>query len=398
MTVPQTRDLVELALSKRLKQEKSRLAAAKLVRQYLTFTTGHLPNALPVAGDDAVISISAFLMSTHGRGPTVPGAALHALKVYSEALGLNLPLIAPCVIAATRAVRTKPVKQAQPFPLEFLQALETIASKPESTCFGRAVYAAGFSLMCLASMRFADTRPLSSFNRNTTAVYGFFARSKTSELPTPWAAPLVGVTNYAAWSIPIFEFRQDFWGQNSEEPCFLFPNVDPLWGIVDNTPASYRTVLSALRRLATETGTGPSDITLHSPRNFLATCANQLGWAREERETLGRWAPGSSMPNRYDMAARATELRLRYNVLETIRKGWRPADAFEIPQGATLSRNEHPTGVSKHQDAKNDCFQATQSPSGGSEDEMEQASKAGDGHWSVSSESDSGSTSPEEFR
>ena len=69
MAVPQTRDLVELALSKRLKQEKSRVAAAKLVRQYLTFTTGRTPNALPVAGDDAVISISAFLMSTHSRGP-----------------------------------------------------------------------------------------------------------------------------------------------------------------------------------------------------------------------------------------------------------------------------------------------------------------------------------------
>ena len=37
------------------------------------------------------------------------------------------------------------------------------------------------------------------------------------------------------------------------------------------------------------------------------------------------------MPNRYDRATCATELRLRDSVLDSIRKGWSPAGMFEVP-------------------------------------------------------------------
>ena len=37
------------------------------------------------------------------------------------------------------------------------------------------------------------------------------------------------------------------------------------------------------------------------------------------------------MPDRYDRAECATELRLRAEILEKIRRGWRPAAAFETP-------------------------------------------------------------------
>ena len=40
------------------------------------------------------------------------------------------------------------------------------------------------------------------------------------------------------------------------------------------------------------------------------------------------------MPNRYDRSACATELRLRDNILDNIRRGWSPAIQYEIPAPA----------------------------------------------------------------
>ena len=47
---------------------------------------------------------------------------------------------------------------------------------------------------------------------------------------------------------------------------------------------------------------------------------------------LGHWAPGSDMPDHYDRAYCAAELRLRDSVLARVADGWAPARAFEIPK------------------------------------------------------------------
>ena len=86
-----TRKIVELALSKRLRSERSRLAAAKLVAQYISFAENALPKPLPLVGADAVVTLCEFLQGLHCRGVTVPSSARYAIRVYAEALNLEIP-------------------------------------------------------------------------------------------------------------------------------------------------------------------------------------------------------------------------------------------------------------------------------------------------------------------
>ena len=74
-----------------------------------------------------------------------------------------------------------------------------------------------------------------------------------------------------------------------------------------------------------------SGCTLHSFRSWLATCANQLAFKREDREKLGRWSAGPVMPDRYDRATCATELRLRNEIVAQVADGRRPQVALEVP-------------------------------------------------------------------
>ena len=65
-----------------------------------------------------------------------------------------------------------------------------------------------------------------------------------------------------------------------------------------------------------------------------------ITFSREDREKLGRWAPGSLMPDRYDRATCTTELRLRNEILERIRSGWEPTNSFETPGTQSTTKDE----------------------------------------------------------
>ena len=111
----------------------------------------------------------------------------------------------------------------------------------------------------------------------------------------------------------------------------LFPWVGKDWVIVGSKTSTAGTVQAALSRVEILLGFSMK-LKIHSPRAWFATCAHQLLYPREDREKLGRWDPGSLMPDLYDRSACATELRLRGEILERIRKGvWKPTNAFETP-------------------------------------------------------------------
>ena len=98
----------------------------------------------------------------------------------------------------------------------------------------------------------------------------------------------------------------------------------------------------------------PKSVQLHSARNFFATCAGQLLYGREFREKLGRWTAGSLMPDRYDRAECATELRLRSEIIEKLNSGWRPTKAYEVPPTTLaderLCKNENKTDTESDTD------------------------------------------------
>eukprot|EP00959_Pyramimonas_sp_CCMP1952_P350430 7341675-Pyramimonas_sp.AAC.1 len=96
---------------------------------------------------------------------------------------------------------------------------------------------------------------------------------------------------------------------------------------------SYSGALNAMRHALRVVGVA-GDVTewsLHSPRFFLPSLAGQLRFPMEERRTLGRWGPASGMPVRYDRARCVTELLLKYEIVERLRAGFKPAGAFELP-------------------------------------------------------------------
>ena len=144
-----------------------------------------------------------------------------------------------------------------------------------------------------------------------------------------WATPRVGTTG-VDWAGPLLEYWEKIKpkGDNSSP---LFPWWDKEWVISASKKGTGGTTQAALARLEEKLGFSLK-LKIHSPRAWFSTCAHQLLYPREDREKLGRWAPGSLMPDLYDRAICATELRLRDEILNRIRSGgWEPSNAFETP-------------------------------------------------------------------
>jgi hypothetical protein len=99
-------------------------------------------------------------------------------------------------------------------------------------------------------------------------------------------------------------------------------------------PCKYFDALCAFRvciRLAGIAG-DPSVFSLHSPRFFLPSVAGQMRLPLEEKRSLGRWGPNSSMPLKYDQAHCVTELLLKQDILGRLATGFVPAAPFELPE------------------------------------------------------------------
>ena len=161
---------VMTCLKNRGRTEKTLRGVSCLVAEFILFARSHDP-PVPFYGPQSLIIITKWLVSLANRGFTVPNKGRYALKVYSEALGVDLPLWHPGVLAVVRKLRPRKVRQAPPLPAEFIMALERVAISREEP-FGMRYYAAMFVLMTLASLRFCDTRDVSEFCINDSAAHG----------------------------------------------------------------------------------------------------------------------------------------------------------------------------------------------------------------------------------
>ena len=144
-----------------------------------------------------------------------------------------------------------------------------------------------------------------------------------------WATPKHGITGLN-WAGPVLKFWKGVKPTPDENPAPLFPYWGKNWEIIPGKIGTAGTTQAAIQRLEKFFGVSLG-LKIHSPRTWAATCANQLLYSREDREKLGRWAPGSLMPDVYDRAVCVTELRLRDQILEKIRNGWSPSQSFETP-------------------------------------------------------------------
>lgn len=144
-----------------------------------------------------------------------------------------------------------------------------------------------------------------------------------------WTAPRRGIRSNGACANPLMPY----WA-NVKPPKgkfrFLPPFISPKWEVELNKHGPSGVIGASLTRLETQLGL-IRKITLHITRNWFPTYAKQLSFSKEYRTALGRWNPGSNMPDRYDRSVCATELALRDNIVTRIEKGRGPAPPYEIP-------------------------------------------------------------------
>ena len=84
---------------------------------------------------------------------------------------------------------------------------------------------------------------------------------------------------------------------------------------------SYSSARRKLLLLCIAAGAATSDAeqyTLHTPKNFLPSCATELSFSVEDRNRLGHWQTGSAMCERYDRSMCTRELLLRSTILQNI--------------------------------------------------------------------------------
>ena len=342
------------SLRNRCKTDRTLARITSFIKGFYDFTTSRDP-PLPFHGKECLLAVTEWLSMLQIRGDSIPGMGRYALRVFGEALGVVFPIDHPAV-RGLACRKTRKTKTAPMLKTEFLFALEKLACDKAAEPSDR-LYSALFTLLALASLRFGDTKQTAELRSTGSCITGcgIDQKNKSSEFLS-WATPLKGVTGSTAWAEPILKFWESTKPVRGAETLhFLFPHIDGGGRIVGSRAASFGLVQARLTKLELKLGFDKS-ARVHSFRGWAPTCASQLRFSREDREKLGHWAPGSIMPERYDKAECATELRLREGILEKIRTGWRPSGAFELPTevkaGATPSSSESETSSTSIHDPR----------------------------------------------
>ena len=144
-----------------------------------------------------------------------------------------------------------------------------------------------------------------------------------------WETPRIGIRPNGAWLNPSVKYLEMV-RQEGGKFRFHFPYFSPAWGFDVERHGTPGVIQGALSRAEFKL-CYPKLITLHSPRTWYTTCANQLLLSREHIGKLGHWNPGSKIPDRYNRTVCATESQIRNGIIHRIYEGWRPIAEFEIP-------------------------------------------------------------------
>ena len=249
--------------------------------------------------------------------------------MFGEALEIDFPINHPAAIAATRSGKRKPTKHSPGAPLDFVVKVEEAVTN-EKYQSGEKLFCSLFLLQVFASLRYIDLDEVSSLFLTETAVCGVSIDPKSANRDVmQWAAPKQGLGG-REWFIPVFEFWETIKPPPGEfRP--LYPAFRKSRDVNLGRMATQGTVQASLNRIVADFGCDVK-LTTHSPRSWHAAMGKQLLYSRGDRESLGHWAPGSLMPDKYDRAVCATELRLRVEILAKIRDEWKPSGPFETPQ------------------------------------------------------------------
>ena len=158
------------------------------------------------------------------EGPSVPPKGRYSIKVFAEALGIDIPIEHPSAEDTTRAKQTKKTRRAPPILSKFLQQIETIAAD-ENVTAGKRLFCSLICLQVFASLRYVDTTQVSGLWLSNAALVGTSIDTKDRDggIMT-WATPLSGTLG-VKWSTPLMEYWKVT--QPAREDVFvpLFPSL-----------------------------------------------------------------------------------------------------------------------------------------------------------------------------
>ena len=328
-------DIAFKALKGRLKTVASIKSALNHVNGFISFFWDNsLDDTASLTGEGSVLALHDYFESLHARGQSVPRTARSALSVFRDALGINWPLDHPLVASVIVVDDPNPPKQAPSFTLDLLRRFDSIACDQMVTS-GKRLFASAIILMTLTSLRFADVQRLKSLVSDKSSIHGTLLTSKTKRphgLDWPFACPKIGFCGNEDWFLPILQFRTAHEKVNGAPPSFLIPKLSFGWEVEKAEAISYSSARRKLTLLCVAAGhTDCEQYTLHTPKNFLPSCANEMSFSKEDKNVIGHWQSGSKMSERYDRSTCAQELLLRNTIVANINGGWSPVGPFSIP-------------------------------------------------------------------
>ncbi len=229
-------------------------------------------------------------------------------------------------------------KHAPPPGLDMVRRFEqqvTMAPTAQLRCI-----AGLMCLLCHASHRGFDgirTRGM-QLAMSTSGIKTFFGESllKNSDEWEPWTIEATGFEEGVVWA--------EEWMQQLGE-CGL-PADDYVVNGINATGDAWlprhatTSDLEVGLRLLLQCSPHPMDAeqaqtwTVHGCRSLYITALTQLRATKGDRLRVGRWKPGSAMPERYDAAIGVAELATRRKVLKAVRDGWELAGDREFPMPA----------------------------------------------------------------
>ena len=277
--------------------------------------------------------VATWLRIQRSKGKSVPNKSYHALKWLETIFGISLHTSAALVVCQSRVQSDRSLsslpKQAIMPSEDVIRGLEAqITDAPTGVLRCMAGVCA---LAAHASGRGYDLIRSRDVQLSQDAIYGL-ALMKSSVEYSLWVARRLGFAR-EDWAqdflLALAEHHlpgDDFlvYGVNADCSAFVERVAE-----TDDVQRAYQMLLQLPP--INFTSSEAVEYTFHGLRHSYVTAQTQFDASAPGLEDMGHWEPGSKMPARYNSRACVRELKLRNEVVMTVRDGWRVADPFCLP-------------------------------------------------------------------
>ena len=245
--------VIECCFAARVSKQNGLVRICKFAAAYHQFSHRNSP-LLATTGVGALIAVTTWLLSLHARGRSVPAAGRYALRVFAEALSLDIPATSPAALAATRSHTVRLARQAPCFTLHMLLTFGRLAADHGPPHPAR-YFAACVMMMVFAPFRFADTLNIRGIPYKKTTVAGSCLPTKNLKIPFYWAFPMSGFITNGAWFDIIVDVRTRYHSCKGLPMNFLFVHTTN-WKFDDTVypAATYASTLRTFRLFLTKAG------------------------------------------------------------------------------------------------------------------------------------------------